>query len=59
MKRNKRTTKNCQGDLSPLTERILTRMGREGAKIRRRLQIYYQWRQEPEEEVDWDPPLEN
>lgn len=42
MKRNKRTEKVCHQDLSPLTERILAKMGSEGAVIRRRLEIFYQ-----------------
>ncbi len=49
MKRNKRTEKVCQPRLSPLTERILTKMGSEGAEIRQRLQIFYQTRVKPSE----------
>lgn len=58
MKRNKRTEKICQVDLSPLTERILAKMGSEGAKIRRRLQVLYQSGREAGEEADWEPPGE-
>ena len=46
MKRNKRTDKVCHPDLSPLTERILGKMGPEGVAIRRRLEIFYQNRVE-------------
>jgi len=46
MKRNKRTDKVCHQDLSPVTERILAKMGSEGLKIRRRLQTFYQERTE-------------
>lgn len=58
MKRNKRTEKVCQQDLSPLTERILGRMGREGAEIRRRLRLFYQRRRQPGGPVGGEPPVE-
>jgi hypothetical protein len=49
MKRNKRTEKIGDPNLSPLTERILTKMGSEGVAIRRRLLLFYQTRTEPGE----------
>ena len=49
MKRSKRTDKIGDQDLSPLTEKILAKMGSEGAAIRRRLQVFYQTRAEPGE----------
>ncbi len=52
MKRNKRTEKICDPGLNPLTERILTKMGLEGAAIRRRLQIFYQTRAEMGEDLN-------
>jgi hypothetical protein len=52
MKRNKRTEKICDQDLSPLTEKILAKMGLEGVTIRRRLQQFYQIRLEPGEGVE-------
>ena len=51
MKRNKRTEKLSHQDLSPLTERILARMGLEGREIRRRLRLFYQSRRDPDEAV--------
>jgi hypothetical protein len=59
MKRNKRTGKACVQELTPLTERILARMGPEGAAIRRRLGRFYQERCDPEEPWRHEPPLEN
>lgn len=59
MKRNKRTEKVFKQTLTPLTERILTRMGPEGAAIRRRLWRFYQERRAPEEPWPYEPPLEN
>ena len=50
MKRNKRTEKVCLPGPSPLTERILTKMGSPGAEIRQRLQVFYQTRLEPGED---------
>jgi hypothetical protein len=41
MKRNKRTETMGHQDLTPLTECILTQMGEEGAKIRKRLKNFY------------------
>ena len=49
MKRNKRTEKVGDQNLSPLTEKVLALMGSEGAAIRRRLQLFYQTRVEPGE----------
>lgn len=49
MKRNKRTEKIGDQNLSPLTENILAVMGSEGVAIRRRLQLFYQSRSEPAE----------
>ena len=49
MKRNKRTEKIGDQNLSPLTEKILALMGSEGVAIRRRLQHFYQTRTEPGE----------
>lgn len=47
MKRNKRSEKVWHQDLTPLTERILAKMGPEGAEIRRRLQSFYQNHTDP------------
>lgn len=44
MKRNKRTTILAHEDLSPLTEHILTTMGKEGLAIRKRLKTFYRIR---------------
>lgn len=44
MKRNKRTMVLAHDDLSPLTEHILAKMGREGTAIRRRLKNFYRER---------------
>lgn len=52
MKRNKCTEKICNKNLSPLTEKILIKMGSEGMAIRRRLQLFYQSRTEPGEGVE-------
>ncbi len=52
MKRNKRTDKICDQTVSPLTERILAKMGSEGAAIRRRLRLFYQTRIEPDEAAE-------
>ena len=41
MKRNKRTEVMGHDDLTPLTEQILTKMGPEGANIRKRLKKFY------------------
>jgi hypothetical protein len=43
-KRNKRTEIMAHMELAPLTEQILTKMGQEGATIRRRLKIFYRQR---------------
>jgi hypothetical protein len=47
MKRNKRTEKIGNQNLSPLTEKVLANMGSEGVAIRRRLQLFYQTCAEP------------
>jgi hypothetical protein len=44
MKRNKRTTVLAHEDLTPLTEHILTKMGKEGHAIRKRLKTFYRAR---------------
>ena len=44
MKRNKRTTILAHEDLTPLTEHILTKMGKEGLAIRKRLKNFYRTR---------------
>uniref|UniRef100_A0A7C3Z2B9 Uncharacterized protein n=1 Tax=Desulfobacca acetoxidans TaxID=60893 RepID=A0A7C3Z2B9_9BACT len=44
MKRNKRTTVLAHEDLTPLTEHILTKMGKEGSAIRKRLKSFYRTR---------------
>ncbi len=44
MKRNKRTTILAHEDLTPLTEHILTKMGKEGLAIRKRLKTFYRTR---------------
>jgi len=44
MKRNKRTTILAHEDLAPLTEQILTKMGKEGSAIRERLKSFYRSR---------------
>ena len=44
MKRNKRTTVLAHEDLTPLTEHILTKMGKEGLAIRKRLKNFYRTR---------------
>jgi hypothetical protein len=49
MKRNKRTEKIGDQNLSPLTEKILAMMGSEGVAIRWRLQRFYQTHAEPGE----------
>jgi hypothetical protein len=51
MKRNKRTETVWLTGLCPLTERILTKMGSQGAEIRQRLQVFYQTRLELGNEV--------
>jgi len=55
MLRNKRTEARAHGNLAPLTELILRRLGPQGEAIRRRLQDFFReraWRRpgEPEEE---------
>jgi hypothetical protein len=41
MKRNKRTVILAHEELTPLTEHVLAKMGKEGALIRRRLKSFY------------------
>ncbi len=41
MKRNKRTIILAHEDLAPLTDHILTEMGKEGLTIRNRLKSFY------------------
>lgn len=43
-KRNKRADIMAHVELAPLTENILAQMGREGAKIRERLTVFYRQR---------------
>ena len=57
MKRNKKTVVLAHEDLTPLTEHILAKMGKEGALLRRRLKSFYRDRallKEP----PFDQPLE-
>lgn len=49
MKRNKRTTILAHKCLTPLTEKILACMGREGMVIRRRLLLFFQERNSSKE----------
>jgi hypothetical protein len=44
MKRNKRTEIMAHEDLTPLTEHILAKMGKEGSAIRSRLKLFYRER---------------
>jgi len=44
MKRNKRTVIMAHEDLTPLTEHILSQMGKEGSSIRKRLKLFYRER---------------
>ena len=44
MKRNKCTKKVSAQELTPLTERILAKMGSEGTEIRRRLRHFFKER---------------
>jgi hypothetical protein len=60
MKRNKRTTVLAHEDLTPLTEHILTKMGKEGHAIRKRLKTFYRARSlnlEPGFEQALDPSV--
>ena len=47
MKRNKRTVVVAYQNLTPLTEHILSRMGQEGAILRKRLRRFYRERAFP------------
>lgn len=55
MKRNKRTVILAHAELSPLTERILAAMGREGLRIRRRLKDFYRERALDRETAAYEP----
>jgi hypothetical protein len=44
MKRNKKTVIIAHEELTPLTEHILTKMGKEGSMIRQRLKSFYRER---------------
>jgi hypothetical protein len=44
MKRNKKTEVVANGRLTPLTDKILAKMGPEGTGIRQRLKRFYQER---------------
>ena len=56
MKRNKRTTVLAHEDLAPLTEHILTKMGKEGLAIRKRLKTFYRTRSLSGEVTFEQPP---
>ncbi len=58
MKRNKRTTILATEDLTPLTEHILNKMGKEGLAIRKRLKSFYRTRTLNPNEA-FDQPLES
>lgn len=51
MKRNKCTEKVATPELTPLTERILAKMGSKGAEIRRRLRHFLEERHGQTREV--------
>jgi hypothetical protein len=51
MKRHKGPKKVAAQDPTPLTERILAKMGPEGAEIRRRLRHFFKERHGQREEV--------
>jgi hypothetical protein len=57
MKRNKRTTILANEDLTPLTEHILDKMGKEGLAIRKRLKSFYRTRSHNPEET-FEQPLD-
>ena len=57
MKRNKRTTILANEDLTPLTEHILDKMGKEGLAIRKRLKSFYRTRALNPEET-FEQPLD-
>jgi|UniRef100_A0A7V6A2T8 hypothetical protein len=57
MKRNKRTTILANEDLTPLTEHILNKMGKEGLAIRKRLKSFYRTRTISADET-FEQPLE-
>lgn len=58
MKRNKRTTVIAHEDLAPLTEHILSQMGKEGMTIRKRLKSFYRTRAITTKE-SFEQPLES
>ncbi len=55
MKRNKCTEKVASQALTPLTDRILTKMGAEGTAIRRRLHHFFRVRRDPGQEPGHEP----
>jgi hypothetical protein len=57
MKRNKRTTILANEDLTPLTEHILGKMGKEGLAIRKRLKSFYRTRSLSSDET-FEQPLD-
>lgn len=57
MKRNKRTVILAHEELTPLTERILSQMGKDGAVIRKRLKSFYRERA-MHKDSPYDPSLE-
>jgi hypothetical protein len=57
MKRNKRTIILAHEELTPLTEHILDKMGKEGSLIRKRLKSFYRERASLKEQP-FEPPLE-
>lgn len=57
MKRNKRTTVLAHEELTPLTEHILSKMGKEGVAIRKRLKNFYRSRALKPEQT-FEPSLE-
>ncbi len=56
MKRNKKTQVLAHEELTPLTEHILTNMGKEGSAIRERLKMFY--RERAVNQIGLDPPRE-
>lgn len=60
MKRNKKTVIKAHEELTPLTEHILTAMGKEGLAIRRRLKAFYRERalsRQPDFEAHLEPSI--
>jgi hypothetical protein len=58
MKRNKKTLILAHEELTPLTEHILAKMGKEGAHIRQRLKSFYRERARRKEPA-YEQPLES